>query len=645
MADKAVLIGINDYESISPLRGCVNDTGLMQLLLEEDYGFQHSNIEVLTDEEAIRRNIEAAMEWLYRDVGENDRLLFHFSGHGSYTEDEDGDEPMDELLCLQDMDWYDRSTYLLDDDLRKWTAQLPVGAKLTVVLDCCHSGTGTRMLVSPAAGGLERVDTAATVARAFTKSRARSKDPARVARMSERELTTALLDEIGERTTEADARKLVLARFAEPPPEIRARVRRVLGVHPVAASPDAAMNHVLLAGSRDDQTSADAYLGNNYYGAFTYTLVEALRAQPQQSLRDLIRQVRRSLQEQFFSQIPQLEPAKVEGTFLDATPGGLSRPEQKLDWQSGGELVAAIRELATAVRGTRPSDRPTSAGLQSGVSRQGERAVVYVHGIGRHDPDYSRSWWEAVLHYEPSFRRRHRAEVLWSDLVNRAAALSRSDQREREELIQRIRSNLQGRHEEKLNEASRGHRASTRSAEAQMRDVRGSSIFEGVDDFASYMTSETVRNNILTRFADEVQPLLADGLTLDVIGHSWGTVVAYEGLRELSETGGFSGRVANLFTVGSALSIFAVRENLFSRTGDGRLPSLVEQWYNLDADWDLVGGRLDRSFQVSDEFLGLSPTGCDSFWGVTDPVCAHSSYFRLENRRVNAEIFGRLMRH
>ncbi|MBK9232734.1 MAG: caspase family protein [Anaerolineae bacterium] len=37
-------------------------------------------------------------------------------------------------------------------------------------------------------------------------------------------------------------------------------------------------NNVLLAACRDNQTSADAYIANDYHGAFTWYLAEALQA-------------------------------------------------------------------------------------------------------------------------------------------------------------------------------------------------------------------------------------------------------------------------------------------------------------------------------------------------------------------------------
>ena len=85
-------------------------------------------------------------KWLLKGAERGDRLVFHFSGHGSQIADIDGDEDdgADELLCLYGMDWNDPKTYLLDDEIHEWTQQIPAGVAVTFLLDCCHSGTGTR---------------------------------------------------------------------------------------------------------------------------------------------------------------------------------------------------------------------------------------------------------------------------------------------------------------------------------------------------------------------------------------------------------------------------------------------------------------------------------------------------------------------
>jgi pimeloyl-ACP methyl ester carboxylesterase len=183
----------------------------------------------------------------------------------------------------------------------------------------------------------------------------------------------------------------------------------------------------------------------------------------------------------------------------------------------------------------------------------------------------------------------------------------------------------------------------TRSGEPTPRIEHPRGFNLRIDDFVRYMLDEATRDAILTEFDDIVRPLLSAGRKLHIIGHSWGTVVAYEGLRRM-DGDSLSGRVANLFVAGSALSIPPVRSNLFGRVTDGRLPARVDRIINLDAAGDVVGGAIGDHFVTHREFLRLDPVGCPEipFTNIAwNPACAHASYFRSANIEVNKQIFAR----
>ena len=146
MADKALLLGINTYQKVSSLRGCINDVNNMHGVLTEIFDFPAANVKVLLNDKVVKKNVKSAMAWLFKDAKPNDRIVFHYSGHGSQTVDLQGDEndAADELICLYDMDFNNADTYLLDDELQAWTKTLPAGVQLTVVLDSCHSGAVDR---------------------------------------------------------------------------------------------------------------------------------------------------------------------------------------------------------------------------------------------------------------------------------------------------------------------------------------------------------------------------------------------------------------------------------------------------------------------------------------------------------------------
>ena len=148
---KALLVGINRYpDPGNELKGCVNDVRQMAETLKSRYGFPgDGNMRILTDARATTKAILDGLAWLTAGASPGDSLVFHYSGHGSQVPDRNGDETtdrLDEILCPYDLDW---DHPLTDDDLAAACAGVPQGALLTVILDCCHSGTGLRDFVRP----------------------------------------------------------------------------------------------------------------------------------------------------------------------------------------------------------------------------------------------------------------------------------------------------------------------------------------------------------------------------------------------------------------------------------------------------------------------------------------------------------------
>lgn len=259
MSNKALLVGVNKYRlQGSDLQGCVNDVTNVRDVLLKYFGFGVKDIRVLVDTRATKAAIMERLKWMVKDAKAGDRLLFHFSGHGSQIRDRDGDElkdQMDEILCPHDMDW--DGTYIVDDDLKALFSELSKGVRLEVLLDCCHSGTGMREGMA-----LECLPPEQTVK----------------------------------------------ARFLQPPVDILCRqddddieVRRLAR----SSNPG---NHVLFAGCKDNQTSADAFIKGSYNGAFTYYFCKHLRdAQAGMTRSELIKRVGASLKYNRYSQAPQLE--------------------------------------------------------------------------------------------------------------------------------------------------------------------------------------------------------------------------------------------------------------------------------------------------------------------------------------------------
>ena len=145
---KALLVGINDYPGTqNDLMGCVNDITNVYDVLVKYYGFKPSDVTLLADKRATTKAILDALGKLIASGSSGDTLVFHYSGHGSQVADPEGDEAdgKDEIICPYDFDW-DKS-YIKDDDFARIFKDLKKGVTLEVILDSCHSGTGTREMI------------------------------------------------------------------------------------------------------------------------------------------------------------------------------------------------------------------------------------------------------------------------------------------------------------------------------------------------------------------------------------------------------------------------------------------------------------------------------------------------------------------
>eukprot|EP00928_Gymnodinium_smaydae_P020276 TRINITY_DN17843_c0_g1_i1.p1 TRINITY_DN17843_c0_g1~~TRINITY_DN17843_c0_g1_i1.p1 ORF type:complete len:572 (-),score=79.93 TRINITY_DN17843_c0_g1_i1:322-2037(-) len=145
---KAVLIGCNYPGTDAELNGCINDVQRWSSLLINVYDFQRQDMVQLIDAGhndykffPTRSNILNAIRWLVDGAAPGDVLFFQFSGHGAQREAEYDNEAdgMDELLVPTD---YGEAGMIVDHELFDvLCVSLPSGCKLTVILDCCHSGS------------------------------------------------------------------------------------------------------------------------------------------------------------------------------------------------------------------------------------------------------------------------------------------------------------------------------------------------------------------------------------------------------------------------------------------------------------------------------------------------------------------------
>jgi uncharacterized caspase-like protein len=137
----AVIVGIEDYESINNLSYTIDDAEDMSNVLVSYENWDIENILLLTDNDASKINIKSAITNMVLSAGEDDVCLFFFSGHGSRIPDGDGDEGKsdhyDEVICPYDTTGY-LENVISDDELGGWLSTCP--GNVVVILDTCMSG-------------------------------------------------------------------------------------------------------------------------------------------------------------------------------------------------------------------------------------------------------------------------------------------------------------------------------------------------------------------------------------------------------------------------------------------------------------------------------------------------------------------------
>lgn len=153
-ATHVLLIGVNEYRDpgIRNLNGAVNDVQNLYEVFVREFAIPKQNIIVLLDREATRERVDDAFKNITKNAKLEDTVIVHFSGHGATLPDDDGDESrqadkdaVDEVLCLHDTVRKSGKNALRDDVLGKYLSSFEAG-EVVVILDCCHSGTGTKSL-------------------------------------------------------------------------------------------------------------------------------------------------------------------------------------------------------------------------------------------------------------------------------------------------------------------------------------------------------------------------------------------------------------------------------------------------------------------------------------------------------------------
>lgn len=270
MKKRALIVGINYEGSSYQLRGCINDANNVQSLLVAR-GFE---VELLLEKQATTQNILQSLRQLVQGAEPGDVLVFHYSGHGSQMPSSLEDDKMDEIICPVDLNWIDK--VITDNELKDIFNPVPNGVNVTVILDCCHSGTG-----------LDQQQTA-TVIPTVTESSI---------------------------TTDID---IVKDRYLPMPAHIQQQTKK-MQLRDWDTSRDINSSALLIAACRPNQKAIDTVINGEACGVATHALLAQLETKPDSSYQEIINSMTGFMIANKFSQRPQLDgaPYLYNRKFLD----------------------------------------------------------------------------------------------------------------------------------------------------------------------------------------------------------------------------------------------------------------------------------------------------------------------------------------
>jgi len=274
----ALLVGINTYDyssGVSPLQGCVNDVNAMQAYLAgrvaaDEIAFHPL---VLTNQHATREAVIEGFRTHLCQAGAEDIAFFYYAGHGAQAAAPEAFWPVEADHLLETLVCYDSRTRDSWDIADKELAQLlaEVYAKkphIAVVLDCCHSGSGTR--------GSEARDVATR--HAPTDWRSRPIDSFIVS------------------------------------PEQAAKANSSRSLKPLLTGLSLPKSrHVVLSACRDIEEAREYHGGEVPHGTFSYFLLESLKkATGNLTYRDLFKRTNALVRSRVADQSPQMEATDAE---------------------------------------------------------------------------------------------------------------------------------------------------------------------------------------------------------------------------------------------------------------------------------------------------------------------------------------------
>ncbi|CAJ1917923.1 unnamed protein product [Sphenostylis stenocarpa] len=290
----AVLVGCNYPNTSNELHGCINDVLAMKETLVKRFGFEDSNIEVLTDapdscKMPTGANIKQALAKMVDEAEAGDVLYFHYSGHGTRIPSKKHGHPFRHEEAIVPCDF----NLITDLDFRQLVNKLPKGVSFTILSDSCHSGG----LIDKEK---EQIGPSSSLQKGATSKTSYTLTPKTIPYHS----ILQHLSSLTKATTE-DMGMHMLELFGS---DASLRFQTASHGQLEALGPD---EGILLSGCQADETSADmnpSAGGGKAYGAFSNAVEMVVREDKEGGLsnKEVVVRARKLLQDQGFEQHPCL---------------------------------------------------------------------------------------------------------------------------------------------------------------------------------------------------------------------------------------------------------------------------------------------------------------------------------------------------
>ncbi|HMA35317.1 MAG TPA: caspase family protein [Chloroflexia bacterium] len=300
-AKRALLIGIDAYQAVNPLQGCVNDILSVHDFLLDKAQIPPNAIQLLLAPDAsvtlpgtlgpvllpTKAQMQQSLAQLAAQTGANDEVVIYYAGHGTRIPNpQDANQHIGAIVPVDAR--LDGTNFVLNVELNQAIdAVVAKGAQVTLVLDSCHSGGAERDLATTA-------------------------DPPAV------------------REIQLDATQInwpaFQAEHPQPPPATAAPAAGALAGAPTGSKevetdgsgwlPDLQQGQelIVLSGCRDTELSHEYTPPGTAerHGALTYFLIDTLRNTPAEQVaqtrwQDIYPRIRQNVLMAFSSQTPTLE--------------------------------------------------------------------------------------------------------------------------------------------------------------------------------------------------------------------------------------------------------------------------------------------------------------------------------------------------